>query len=80
MEEDWLVKDKYCKGCMYYGRLSYAGSDRCCDYTYITGKVRYNPPCDCEVKKKGRRPSQSTGTGYLLAHKGRKNGGEKSGV
>lgn len=54
-EEDWLVSDKTCKGCMYYGYLSRSGrGNRCCDYTYITGRIRKDRPKDCTVKKKGR--------------------------
>ena len=67
-KEEWLVSDKYCKGCKYYGWLSPSGyRTRCCDYTYYTGEIRQNPPKTCEVKAKGRRPRgfQST-TGCVV--------------
>lgn len=55
-EKDWLVSDKTCKGCKYYGYLSphqHSGM-RCCNYTYYTGKVRTDMPKACTVKTKGR--------------------------
>lgn len=53
-EEDWLVSDKYCAGCMWYGRLSSGTTAaRCCDYTFYTGRIRENPPKTCEVKETG---------------------------
>jgi hypothetical protein len=57
-KKEWLVADKYCKGCKYYGKLSSSGIHgyRCCDYTYYTGKIRQNPPKTCEVMVKGPRP------------------------
>lgn len=61
----WLVKDKYCKGCKYYGHLTPGNSGRCCDYTYLTGRFRENPPATCEVRETGKRPSASLDTGYL---------------
>lgn len=75
-EEDWLVKDQYCKGCKWYGFLSSSNSAgvRCCDYTYLTGRIRHNPPKTCEVKERGKRPrgNQST-TGCVVRR--RKEGG-----
>ena len=54
-EEDWLVSDETCKGCIYYGYLSRSGrGNRCCDYTYITERIRPGIPKDCTVKMKGR--------------------------
>lgn len=72
-EEDWLVKDKYCKGCKYYGYLSHSGKSgiRCCDYTYYTGRIRENLPKHCEVKVKGKRPVGDRSTD-LLSEKGRR--------
>lgn len=53
-EEDWLVSNKTCKGCMYYGYLSRSGRGiRCCDYTNVTGRIRQEMPKDCKVKKIG---------------------------
>lgn len=63
--EKWLVSDKTCKGCMYYGRIGGHSGKRCCDYTYLTGRFRKNPPATCEVKKKGIRPVLSRDTDYL---------------
>lgn len=75
-EADWLVNDKYCKGCKWYGYLSFSGihGTRCCDYTYLTGLIRHNPPKKCEVKQIGKRPrgNQST-TGCVVRR--RKEGG-----
>ena len=66
-EEKWLVSDKYCKGCKYYGRISASSTKSClcCDYTYITGKIRENPPESCEVKEKGKRPKGDRSTNWL---------------
>lgn len=57
--EDWLVSDKTCKGCKYYGSLGWNHTNRCCDYTYITGRFRENKPAECEVKtmKQKRNPA-----------------------
>lgn len=52
MDKEWLVSDKACKGCKYYGFL---GAARWCMYTYDTGRIRQNPPGKCEVKSCGRR-------------------------
>lgn len=78
-EEKWLVNDKYCKGCKYYGRISASHTKACpcCDYTYITGRIRQNPPESCEVKQKGKRPMGDRSTNWLN-QKGRK-GGKKRG-
>ena len=72
-EKEWLVSDKTCKGCMYYSRLAAAGKDspRCCDYTYLTGKVRQNPPRTCEVKQKGKRPQNRLSTTGCVVHRSR---------
>lgn len=52
--EEWLVSDKTCKGCIFYGVLAPGyNSGRCCDYTFITNKVRHNKPAECEVKVEG---------------------------
>lgn len=50
--KEWLVSDKTCKGCKYYGNLTPGNrhGGRCCDYTFITGKLRKNKPAECEVK------------------------------
>lgn len=66
-EEDWLVSDKYCKGCIYYGTLSHSGNIRCCDYTDYTWKIRQNPPKTCEVKVKGKKPRGFQRTEYYVA-------------
>lgn len=78
-EEKWLVNDKYCKGCKYYSTLSasHTSGDKCCDYTFLTGRIRKNPPESCEVKEKGKRPRLYNGTDWLC-EKGRK-GGKKRG-
>jgi hypothetical protein len=68
-EEDWLVSDKACKGCKYYGTLSHSGGIRCCDYTYFTGRIRKNPPKSCEVKKKGPRPRGFQSTDGCVVHR-----------
>lgn len=53
----WIVSDEHCKGCQYYGYLSNSGHGgvRCCDYTFLTDKVRKQPPYRCEVKVIGRK-------------------------
>ena len=49
--KEWLVSDKTCKGCKYYGCLAPGHkTQRCCDYTFTTGKIRQNKPAECEVK------------------------------
>mgnify|MGYP003294783012 CR=1 FL=1 len=72
-EEKWLVNDKYCKGCKYYGTLSFSTKTRCCDYTYYTGRIRENMPKHCEVKEKGRKPKGNTSTSWL-SEKGMREG------
>lgn len=69
--EEWLVSDKYCKGCKYYGYLSNGGhvGVRCCDYTYYTNKIRHNPPKTCEVKQKGKRPRKYSSTDHCVVHR-----------
>lgn len=67
-EEDWLVSDKYCKGCKYYGTLAKSGGIRCCDYTYYTGSIRQNPPKTCEVKVNGKRPQGFRSTTGCVVH------------
>ena len=67
-KEDWLVSNKTCKGCMYYGYLA-TYCDRCCDYTYLTGKVRHNPPSSCEVKEIGKRPRKHLSTSGCVVHR-----------
>lgn len=55
-KDDWIVNEKYCEGCKYYGYLSNKKTGgRCCDYTYRTGKARQNPPKSCEAKEIGPR-------------------------
>lgn len=58
--EDWRVSAKACKGCQYYGYLSYGGT-MCCNYTYVTGLIRRNKPSECEVKSLGKRPRGDIG-------------------
>lgn len=65
-EEKWLVNDKYCKECKYYGWINRSGVCRCCDYTYLTGKIRKNPPASCEVRVKGKKHSGYNGTEWLF--------------
>ena len=72
-KKKWLVSDKHCKGCMYYSRLGYQSGAKCCDYTYLTGRFRENPPASCEVKKRGKRPVLISNTDFL-APKARKGG------
>ena len=62
--DEWLVSEASCKGCIYYGALSQykTASNRCCLYTYFTGKVRENPPRRCEVKVLGKRLNGSRST------------------
>lgn len=49
-----LARDETCQGCRYYGYLDgWAGGGRCCDYTFMTGLIRRNPPDACEVKEIG---------------------------
>lgn len=57
-DDEWLVKDQYCKGCKYYKHLARSGAPgmRCCDYTYATGRIRRTPPRECNVKEAGRTP------------------------
>ena len=71
-EEDWLVSDKYCKGCKFYGYLSHSGSTRCCDYTFLTDKIRKNIPKKCEVKEKGPRPKELQSTTGCVVHSRKK--------
>lgn len=56
-EREWLVQDRFCRGCKYYGHLtrSDAPGMRCCDYTYATGHIRQTPPRECDKKEAGRR-------------------------
>lgn len=51
-----LARDETCQGCRYYGYLDgWTGGGRCCDYTFITGRIRRSPPDACEVKEIGPR-------------------------
>jgi len=69
-EEEWLVSDKTCKGCKYYGYLSHTGrGTRCCDYTYYTGRIREDMPRDCTVKKRGKSPALYRGTTGIIERK-----------
>lgn len=45
----WMVQGKYCKGCRYYGDIS--GRHKCCDYTYLTGKLRRGDTAHCKVRR-----------------------------
>lgn len=54
-ESEYLARDETCKGCRYYGRLESGNGVRCCDYTFITGLIKHNPPASCEVKEIGPR-------------------------
>lgn len=66
-EEEWLVSDKTCKGCMYYAFFSHSGRIRCCDYTFQTGRIRHEKPKDCTVKKIGElETSYCTKTGAIM--------------
>lgn len=51
--KEYLVKKRYCEGCIYYGFLSpntrYMG--RCCDYTLRTGKLRQGTTANCQVRR-----------------------------
>lgn len=53
-EKEWLVSNKTCKGCKYYGTLSWSDHTKWCMYTCHTGKVRTDKPKDCTVKEKGK--------------------------
>lgn len=55
-ENEWLVSNKTCKGCMHYGMLSWSSKTRACLYTCNTGKIRTDKPKDCTVKKLGKPP------------------------
>lgn len=50
--KDYLVSDRYCTGCIYYGYLSPSArmGGRCCDYTYCTGRIRQGTTRNCHVK------------------------------
>lgn len=56
-EKEWLAQDKFCRGCKYYGHLARSGAlgMRCCDYTYMTGRIQQKPPRECDKKEAGRR-------------------------
>lgn len=53
--DPYVVSDKTCEGCRYYGWLSSRGSLRMCTYAYVTGKVRpKGETCEeCSVKELG---------------------------
>lgn len=53
-EKEWLVSDKTCKGCRYYGWLSESSKTRACLLTCYTGEIRKEKPKDCKHKKLGR--------------------------
>lgn len=55
-EKEWLVSDKTCKGCMYYGWFDWSSKTRYCMYTSITNKIRTDKPKDCTVKQIGKPP------------------------
>lgn len=50
-----LARDETCQGCRYYGYLDGYAGGRCCDYTFMTGRVKRNPPATCEAKEIGPR-------------------------
>lgn len=53
-EKEWLVSDKTCKGCKYYGYLSVSGRVKACLYSVYEKGVRTEKPKDCKHKKMGR--------------------------
>lgn len=53
-DKEWLVSDKTCKGCRYYGYLSASGRVRACLYSVYEKGVRTEKPKDCTRKKTGR--------------------------
>lgn len=56
--DPYQVSDEACAGCCYYGRLT-SGKKGCCNYTYITGRIRPDEPCDqCSVKLIGKHVSR----------------------
>ncbi len=54
-DKAWIVSDKTCRGCQYFGYLSGTGGTKACNYTLLTGRVRHEPCATCEVKTTGRR-------------------------
>ena len=73
-DNEWIVSDKYCKGCKWYGSLCSGSSGiPCCDYTFYTGRIRENPPKTCEVKEAGKLPKGFRRKDYC-AMPGRKGG------
>ena len=56
-EEDktWIVSDKTCRGCKYFGYLNGSTGLKACNYTWLTGRIRHEPCATCEVKTTGRR-------------------------
>ena len=54
-EKEWLVSNATCRGCKYYGMLSWSSHEKWCMYTYHTGKIRTDKPKDCTVKEIGKR-------------------------
>lgn len=55
-EKEWLVSDKTCKGCMYYGWFNASSKTRACLITCYTGIIRKEKPKDCKHKKYGKPP------------------------
>lgn len=57
--DPYVVSDRTCAGCIYYGPLhtGVPKSIRCCNYTWHTGLVRpIDETCaDCSVKQIGER-------------------------
>lgn len=50
---EWLVSDRHCAGCIYYGYLAASAHQfgRCCDYTLKTGHLRQGVTAECRVRK-----------------------------
>lgn len=79
--KEWLVSDKTCKGCKYYGFMTPGNRGvRCCDYTFITGRIRRNKPAACEVKvlRKGLKTMEMR-TQSIPTYSPKKKGGAKGG-
>ncbi len=55
MSKDRLVSYAACKGCRHYG--FFMPGVHCCNYCYDTGHARPRGelPCECSVKKCGKR-------------------------
>ena len=55
--KQWLVSDKTCAGCKYYGWLGSMSKRgvRMCEYTWLTGRMKEEPCATCDVKVIGKR-------------------------